>query len=536
MYLLPVFASSIASTSAWSPWWHHHGQEGDDLNLATTSGHIQGKVDPAYPSVRQFLGIPYAKPPIGDLRWTAPQTLSQPNAQVEATELPPSCNQFLSNTGDSLYTRDVLQFNLQGLNITGKTSEDCLTASVWTPAQKRSGRGWWKRGIKENFLPVLIFFYGGGFSTGGEDVPYQIPTQWVNRSPNHIVVSFNYRLNIFGFPGALGLKDQNLGLLDQRLAVEWVKENIAAFGGDSERMVIWGQSAGAASIDYYNYAYPDDPIVTGLIMDSGTALLPTSVNLTGESFAYVASQVGCGGLANDPVTQLACMRKVTASTIENFVANHSDSGASPSLSFQPTVDGKVIFANYTDRALAGKQAKIPAIIGTNLDDGVAFAPYNPDGPNQTVAHQALLNTFFCPATETVRLRQQTGRQTYSYRYSGNFTNISPRSWMGAYHSSELPLIFGTHLDYRVHSSALEYETSRAMQDAWVAFASDPIRGLESQDWPVYEQLGLQEVREFRAGIPAGDISVANVEAQCNGAVAEGFVIIDHDRTKEHQQE
>lgn len=91
--------------------------------------------------------------------------------------------------------------------------------------------------------------------------------------------------------------------------------------------------------------------------------------------------------------------------------------------------------------------------------------------------------------------------------------------MGAYHSSELPLIMGTHPNYRGPSTPLEYATSHAMQDAWVAFASDPCNALEGQQWPVYEQLGTKEVREFGAGVAAQDFSLADVEAQCNGADA-----------------
>ena len=154
--------------------------------------------------------------------------------------------QYLNNQGDSLYVREILEFNLQGLNRTGDVSEDCLTISVWTPSDAQDEDCRWgghHRGPpmkhenegKGDRLPVLIFFYGGGFSTGGEDVPYQIPAQWVNRTPDHLVVSFNYRLNIFGYPNAAGLDQQNFGLLDQRAAVEWCKKNIAAFGGDRKQ-------------------------------------------------------------------------------------------------------------------------------------------------------------------------------------------------------------------------------------------------------------------------------------------------------------
>lgn len=228
--------------------------------------------------------------------------------------------------------------------IVGRISEDCLTASVWTPRRAEA-------------LPVLIYIYGGAFVTGGEDVPYQIPAQWVDGSPDHIVVSFNYRVGIFGFPGAAGLRDQNLGLLDQRAAVEWCKKNIAAFGGDPTKMVIWGQSAGAASVDYYNYAYPNDPIVSGLIMDSGTAFIPIGGDRTGSNFSFVASQVGCASSGNSE-RQLACLRRLPAATIQDFVADYSVNGTSPALNFAPIPDEKSVFANYTERALAGKQAQI----------------------------------------------------------------------------------------------------------------------------------------------------------------------------------
>lgn len=318
--------------------------------VLSISGRLHGKIDPALPHVNQYLGIPYAVPPVGDQRWAAPLALNQPETDIQATKLPPSCMQYLTNQGNSLYVRDVLEFNLQGLNTTGTISEDCLTLSVWAPANATT---------KCKGLPVLIFIYGGGFTTGGQDVPYQIPAQWVNRSPEHIVVSFNYRLNIFGFPNAAGLAQQNLGLLDQRAAVEWCQENIAGFGGDPERMVVWGQSAGSISVDYYNFAYPADPIVKGVIMDSGTALSPIATDdQTGANFTFVAENVGCAGLADEPAQQLACMRGLEAEVIEVFVSSYQESGLAPSISFVPIEDEELVFSNYTERAEAGLQAKL----------------------------------------------------------------------------------------------------------------------------------------------------------------------------------
>jgi carboxylesterase type B len=163
----------------------------------------------------------------------------------------------------------------------------------------------------------------------------------------------SYRLNIFGFPNAAALNqsDLNLGLLDQRLGLEWVRSNIATFGGDPSRISLWGQSAGAMSVDYYNFAYPTDPIVSGLIMDSGTALLPSGTyDPTHSNFTFVAGQFGCGKLSAD--AELSCMRNVSSVAIESFLKSYGDNGTQPSVSFNPVIDNRTKFANYTARALA----------------------------------------------------------------------------------------------------------------------------------------------------------------------------------------
>lgn len=354
---------------------HKHNQ----LTASTSSGRVHGKIDPEYPNVRQFLGIPFAKPPVGPRRWLAPQELFQPKKRIEAIELPPSCPQFLTPSGSDVYTNDVLEFNLAGLNETGPTSEDCLTLSIWTPTLEsdskpktahRTPNSTDKEEDKnETLLPVLIFIYGGSFKTGGQDVPYQIPAQFVSRTSSHLVVSFNYRVNIFGFPFASSLPDQNLGLLDQRLAIQWVQQNIRAFGGNPEKMVLWGQSAGAVSVDFYGFTYAEDPIVKGLIMDSGLSFLsvqagrnaPLPGDNTGANFTTVANGVGCGGLAEGEET-VECMRRVDWKVLENFVANYSRSGQQPGLTFGAAADGVVVFGNYTERALEGGQAKIVSVV------------------------------------------------------------------------------------------------------------------------------------------------------------------------------
>lgn len=149
---------------------------GDDqgLIIETTSGEIHGFINSTAPDVRQFLGIPYAEPPLESLRFAPPQSKSN-NGSVDATVFPPSCMQQFSN-GSTIYTAYETQFL-----INGGQSEDCLYVSVWTPSFKN---------IQNQQLPLPVFLYipGGGFTSGGQNSLYKIPDKWVQRTQSHIVV------------------------------------------------------------------------------------------------------------------------------------------------------------------------------------------------------------------------------------------------------------------------------------------------------------------------------------------------------------
>lgn len=153
-----------------------------------------------------------------------------------------------------------------------------------------------------------------------------------------IVVSVNYRLNIFGFPNAQALGNENLdpGLMDQRKAVEWVYQNIHSFGGDANRMILFGQSAGSMSVDKYIYAYPTDPLVSGFIAQSGLA--DSSIGAPdpqGTNFTYVASQLGCTS-SPDKDKIFSCMQQANATDVIQVYNNYnaSDNGGA-SLGFVP---------------------------------------------------------------------------------------------------------------------------------------------------------------------------------------------------------
>ena len=176
----------------------------------------------------------------------------------------------------------------------------------------------------------------------------------------------SYRTNVFGFPNAPGIPTENLGILDQRLAVEWLRDNIAAFGGNPEQMTLFGQSAGGISVDIHSYAFASDPIVKGLIMQSGAAGVMTAVGggTDYDSWGKLTAKLGCTG---SDLKKISCMRALPFQSIKDAMEaltpppDLSDPcGGVTQLKFGPREDGKVIFSNeeYLRRGEAGEFAKI----------------------------------------------------------------------------------------------------------------------------------------------------------------------------------
>jgi acetylcholinesterase len=308
-----------------------------------------GAVNASVPGVRHWLGIPFAQTPIGPLRFALPQPLpaNASSVNLQNQYFGPNCPQYEATT-PSVYTLFRREYFINGAN-----GDDCLTVSIWAPETP----------INES-LPVFIWVYGGGDTTGGSSVPYQNPQRWVARTQAHIVVSLQYRLNFFGQPNT-PFQNQNLATFDARLAVEWVRDNIAAFGGDPKKMVLWGQSAGGGVVDNLSIGWPDDPIVTGFIQDSGSSWDVRSpyVDSTFTNFTFIAEQFGCTGSAQN---QSTCLSTIHEQDLESLIQFWVDAGKTPPLKFQWKGDNNTNWNNYTQAYAENHVSPLPKIILHNL--------------------------------------------------------------------------------------------------------------------------------------------------------------------------
>ncbi len=296
----------------------------------------------------------------------------------------------------------------------------------------------------------------------------------------------SYRLSILGFPGnPSGVN--NVALLDQRMAVEWVRDNIESFGGDPSRITLFGQSAGAVSVDLYSYAWTEDPIAAGFIPESGTVYswgLPNSKEFGAASWYNVTATLGCGNASSpDQSAVLSCMQSQNYSAIL-AAAPTGDSTASILGYFGPTVDDTVVFANYSQRT----PAKRPMLLGNNDYEGGLFrTEFALDGVFFSDAFWTDFNLqeFTCPAGVRANASVAASNPTWRYRYFGVFPNLEVSSEAGTWHAAEVLILF----DMPPNSTAStpeEVSIGNYMRGAWAAFAKDPVNGLSEYGWPTYD--------------------------------------------------
>ena len=367
-----------------------------------------------------------------------------------------------------------------------------------------------------------------GFAGGNTNTPFA-NGQYLANNTDIIVVSVNYRLNIFGFPGGPNT-DTNLGLRDQRLAVQWLQKNIFAFGGDAKKMVIAGQSSGGAAVDWWSYAYPQDPIVHGLMSTSGNAFsFPlNSPSKQVENWSLVSSLVGCNTTTN-ATTTLSCMRNIPWPTLSLAASKIPPTpGGSPVRStppFYPVVDNETVFSPSTYLTLASsrKFAHLPYLHGhDDNEQGYYVIPAFAQGRNVTneQAQKFLLESFTCPVSYQARARTAAGVNTWVFRYFGDWddTRLYPTS--GAYHGSELHAILGGAEDASgLLMEPAQRDTVALVQRAVAAFTEDPEKGLLELGWPVF-QPGRESWGEIAKGSRAGVrfVRPETFDAACEGVV------------------
>jgi carboxylesterase type B len=333
----PAAAAAAAPAAAPAPAPAASSHQGGGLVVSTDDGKLQGK---HAEGIDQFLGIPYAAPPVGALRWRAPQPAQPWRGIRPATAYGHRCPQLPSGNGPR------------------EDTEDCLFLNVFTPAGYRAGRG--------GGLPVLFMIHGGGLTTGAGD---QHDGSLIVNTDHIVVVSINYRLGVFGFLDVPGLgtspltANGNYGLLDQMAALRWVQRNIAAFGGDPRRVTIAGESAGGWSV----CALMTSPLARGLfhgvIMESGSCASRTPAQAQSAGLAFAAG-AGCPVSATTGAATVAsCLRGLPEATLLTASASYSALFASggPELPLPPA------------QAVAeGDYARVPLLMGTNHDEGRTF--------------------------------------------------------------------------------------------------------------------------------------------------------------------
>ncbi|KAF9639938.1 putative carboxylesterase type b protein [Lasiodiplodia theobromae] len=486
----------------------------------TTNGPIIGHPAANAPGiVAEYLGIPYAQPPLGPLRFAAPLPYGGPGNPNNDTAAPFIASHYGATCPQTASARVaypdrtpqaqriVAAFAGQ-LNHT--QSEDCLTLNVWTTGNAS----------QNSSKPVLVFIHGGRFTIGESNTPFFDGTK-LAASQDLIVVTINYRVSIFGFPGdAAGPK--NLAFRDQRLAVEWVRDNIVAFGGDAKRIVIAGQSAGGAAVDYWTYAYREDPVVAGIVPMSGNVWsFPVSSAETAEArWHNVSAAAGCGG-SGDGV--LECMRGKDFEVIKKAVAGLklptvSGQGRSEAV-FQPTVDNETVFDQETLKKMtqAGEFARVPYLVGnTHFEAGYyRWAAYGA-GSILTDAQWDNFNlvTFTCPSTYGAAARARFGVPSWIYRYGGDWDNVRLYPNSSAYHGSDMHALFGNSEGVSgLPEEDAQTELTRVVMKAWTAFARDPRVGLHKLGWGEYSDNTLVELG-FNKNATPGFVSPEKYASEC----------------------
>lgn len=462
----------------------------DPTRVKIGDGEIQGSM---VGTSLQFAGIPYAKPPVGDLRWRSPVKPDPWTGVRDATMFGKHCAQLASAT---------LGYQLS-------TDEDCLYLNVWTPLP-----------MPRN-APVMVWIHGGGNVNGAANDPVPFLNtglfysgEFLAENRGVVVVSLNYRLGLFGFFAHPDLVTEdghsgNQGLQDQQLAMQWVHDNIASFGGDPGNVTIFGESAGSFDVCMHVAAPSSAGLFQRAVSESGGCTTRQATRAEAEAAGTkFATDAGCTGAGT-----LACLRGKSAADLM------MSADVAAGVGFGPDVDGW--FLPDQPRAIygAGNTAKVPYLLGSNTDEGTLFLPatkpvteqdymaaltqmFGADVAAQVATVYPMANFASAPSPATAALARvigdsrlvcttfdtaqrmaATGAAVFMYNFDIPVpAAISPT--LGATHGSEITSVFGTSPTFAADPAAKA--ASDLIQRYWTRFAKsgDP-NGDSDLKWPAF---------------------------------------------------
>lgn len=461
--------------------------------VATAQGALAGIF---LDGVRQFRGIPYALPPVGKRRWRAPQPPAQWSGLRDASAFGPGCVQPPAPT-DSIYFDEPASM-----------SEDCLTLNIWAPNDASNA-------------PVVVWIHGGALLRGNSASPLYDGTHFARRGI--VFVSINYRLGVLGWLAHPALSAEspdrvsgNYGLLDQVRALQWVQENITAFGGNRDNVTIMGESAGALSVAYllaspearglFHKAISGSPNLRAFPMLDHAAYGLPSAEDTG---AALAAHLGAEGMP--------AMREMDANAL-------TLASAAGQFWSQGTIDGTVLPAQLIDTFDAGEQARVPLLAGFNSGEVRSQAGLLPAAPASPARYESEITRRYrdlapafldvypsddirgsmlatmrdaiygWAAERMVRDQSRAGQPAFLYVFDYCYPEAAARD-LCAFHASELPFVFG-HAgeaaslppNWPRPNGTADRSVSTAMIDYWTAFARSGMPKAAGQpEWQSYSE-------------------------------------------------
>ncbi|KDR08515.1 Acetylcholinesterase, partial [Zootermopsis nevadensis] len=509
----------------------------DPLVIETQSGLVRGFSRMVMnKEVHIFTGIPFAKPPVGPLRFRRPVPVDPWHGVLDATILPNSCYQeryeyFPGFEGEEMW------------NPNTNVSEDCLYLNIWVPQRVRM-----RHSGERPKVPILVWIYGGGYMSGTSTLDVY-DADIIAATSDVIVASMQYRVGTFGFlylaPFFGGDTEEapgNMGLWDQALAIRWLRDNAAAFGGDPELITLFGESAGGGSVSIHLLSPVTRSLVRRGIMQSGTLNAPWSY-MTAEKAADIGrvlvEDVGCNAdqLTESPSKVMACLRLVDSKTIS--VQQWNSYWGVLGFPSAPTIDGVFLPKHPLDLIRDGDYDDTEILIGSNRDEGeflhrvfmfifrlnikynveesfvirqkfillrVHVDPRNWTGSltlslllqytdwehladgylNQKIIAEVVGDFFFiCPTNQFAEHFAARGTKVYYYFFTQRTSINMWGKWMGVMHGDEIEYVFGHPLNMSMEYSQSERELSRTIMDIFARFALTGKPVENDSDWPTY---------------------------------------------------